>query len=228
MLDSNNKFFGFCGILCDSGKVDESAFEQFLFSLHPVSPTIAPFDINDKSAVDQFVAQYVSQLSQLSEKRLNNIKSFAMFSGCNTNVYEIKKVLDMMINHKIDESDFEKVFRRWRETKTPSTVSVLRQEKQQDDMTLVNPFITPLIKGPIVDSWGEYISNINEFEKAIRWVRRWSRISKAKTAWREQKGNIFLVIIAVLYELFIALVSWAILIPVAIWLWDWVRSKKRH
>jgi hypothetical protein len=228
MLDRYNRFFRFCGILCDSGKVDESVFKQFLYSLRPECPTLAPFDIADQSSIDQFVAQYKYQRSLFHEKRIEQIVDFVRYNGCYTCVPEVLEVFVRMERKRIDESDFEKVFQRWRETKTPSAVWVLRQEIQRVDMAQVNPFITPLINDSFADSWEDYIPNIDEFEKAIRWVRRRARISKAKAAWREQKGNFFLVIFAVLYELFIILVSWAMLIPVALWIWDWVRSKKRH
>jgi hypothetical protein len=221
LFDRDNQFFGFCTALCNKSTLEDYTFEGFLDALRPVYPTINPSDISDQSSIDRLIAQF----NQSRDTRLQRISDYAQFSGHFCSTCEIQEVFDWMHSKGISDSDCERVFRRWREKTTPRSESVPALGFSIDDMTLTSPLAEPLInnliwdiKVPTTNPCVDYLSGIEEFDKAVRWVRRRTRISKATAAWHKCMSSLPQMSLAFLIQMFWLFLPWVILAAiVAMW-----------
>jgi hypothetical protein len=209
-------------------------FNMFLDAVRPVYPTVDTFDIKDKDSIDRSMRRYLDELSQVREKQFDRIVEFARYSGCYTSVADVRSVLNRMIEKGIQDSNFETVFRRWRDTKASSIGSVSRRgvtggwrlkknaDTEKTDITslLYAPLITfshPSIVSAPVKSWEDHSSSIEEleeFEKAIRWVRRRDRKLNAKALWGKWIHSLPKMSMALLSQLFWTFLPWGVVFTI--------------
>ncbi|MGA2569772.1 MAG: hypothetical protein ABSF23_04570 [Terracidiphilus sp.] len=201
--------------------MSDSLFDGFLDALHPKYPTEnLPGDL-DREAIEKILAQF----SQFHEARLEAVAAFAGSYGFYCPALDVREVLNWMSRKGISDSDFSKVFRRWRETTAPRTGSVSGGGIGTEDLFLPGEFNMPLIphlllgiKDPIENPREDFLSDLEEFEKAIRRVRWETRKSKIGTAWRGGIRSLPQMGIALLVQLFWIFLPWAVLaVIVAMW-----------
>lgn len=219
MLDRDNRFFRFCIALCNKSNVRDFVFDGFLGALRPEYPTGNLPGGLDREAIDKILAQF----SQFHEARLEKVAAFASSYNFYCPALDVREVLNWMSRKGIADSDFEKVFRRWRETTAPPAGSVSSGRIGTEDMSLTTPFNMPLIqsltiKDPIENPWENFLSDLEEFEKAIRWVRWGARKSKIRTAWRGGIRSLPEVGVALLAQIFWIALPWVVFaVIVAMW-----------
>jgi hypothetical protein len=221
VFDRDNRFFRFCIALSNKSNVSNFVFDGFLGALQPEYPTGKLPAGSDREAIEKIFAQF----SQFHEARLEKVAAFAASYGFYCPSLDVREVLNWMSGKGISDSDFEKVFRRWRETTAPRAGPVSGGEIGTEDMFLTTPFNMPSIqrlplkiKDPIENPREDFLSDLEEFEKAVRWVRRGARKSKIGTAWRGGIRSLPQVGIALLSEILWIIVPCAVFaVIVAMW-----------